>query len=196
MLIEASEADLTTAEQALDRAVEITAATVGELMGFWGFKPSMGRVWAVLYLSQDPLHADELQARTGLSSGSISMTIKELEQWRVVRRVSVPGDRRRAWRAENDILAMVTRVFRMRELTLVRDASRELREALRLLDDDAPSSSPESMMRVRFVATRVRHLLDLARTGERIVERLSRSGSADLSPLKGWLSAVRRAGRG
>ena len=195
MSIETSEAEVTAAEEALARAVEITAATVGELMGFWGFKPSMGRVWAVLYLSQLPLHADELQERTGLSAGSISMTIKELEQWHVVRRVHVPGDRRRAWTAENDILAMVTRVFRERELRLVREASRELREALRLLDDEAPSSSPESMMRVRFVATRVRHLLDLARTGERIVERLSRSGNADLSPLKGWLTAVRRTGR-
>lgn len=195
MSIETSEAEVTAAEEALARAVEITAATVGELMGFWGFKPSMGRVWAVLYLSQRPLHADELQARTGLSTGSISMTIKDLEQWHVVRRVREPGDRRRAWTAENDILAMVTRVFRERELRLVREASRELREALRLLDEEAPSSSPESMMRVRFVATRVRHLLDLARTGERIVERLSRNGNADLSPLKGWLTAVRRTGR-
>ena len=34
---------------------------VGRLIEFWGFKRNMGRVWAVLYLSPEPLTAQDLR---------------------------------------------------------------------------------------------------------------------------------------
>ena len=42
--------DLWPSEQLLSDAV-------GRLMEFWGFKRHMGRIWAVLYLSDEPLAA-------------------------------------------------------------------------------------------------------------------------------------------
>ena len=33
---------------------------VGKLIEFWGFKRNMGRIWSVLYLSPDPLSAEEI----------------------------------------------------------------------------------------------------------------------------------------
>ena len=35
---------------------------VGRLIEFWGFKRNMGRIWAVLYLSPEPLSAEDLRA--------------------------------------------------------------------------------------------------------------------------------------
>ena len=75
------------------RAVALVAETMGELVEFWGFKASMGRIWATLYLSVDPLAADRIATLTGLSTGAVSMGISELAQWGLIRRVAVPGER-------------------------------------------------------------------------------------------------------
>ena len=91
---------------------------------------------------------------------------------------------------------MVTRVFKDRELKLVRRSIQSLSDALAVLEQETLTSDPTVMLRGRFVATRVRQLLDLARTGERLLERLSRSGELDLNPLRSWLDSVRRASLG
>ena len=41
----------------VDLAIDQVAHAIGEVMEFWSFKPSMGRVWSVLYLSRAPLSA-------------------------------------------------------------------------------------------------------------------------------------------
>lgn len=166
-------------DPALEQAVDRVAEAIGDLMEFWNFKPSMGRVWAVLYLSHEPLSAEEICGRTGLSSGSVSMTLNELRLWGVVgrSREAGPGPRRRkTYVAETDILGMVTRVFRERELKQVRRVVHELEAAEALLGDDD-----------RFVVGRVRRLLELAQRGERIVERFAQAGEMDLSPIRNWL---------
>ena len=107
------------AEEARIEATRIVSETLAELMSFWNFKPSMGRLWGVLYLSPQPLTAEQLCARTELSKGSVSMTLAGLLEWEVVRQVAVVGDRRRHFEACTDVLGMITRVFRRRELELV-----------------------------------------------------------------------------
>ncbi|MEY3214691.1 MAG: hypothetical protein RIT28_5172 [Pseudomonadota bacterium] len=188
--------DPVAAARAIDDSIRIAAETIGELMEFWNFKPSMGKVWTVLYLCQEPMSAEEIVERTGLSAGSVSMTLNDLQLWGVVHRVRQDGERRRLYAAETDIWAMVTRVFKDRELKLVRRSIQSLNDALTVLEQETLTSDPSVMLRGRFVATRVRQLLDLARTGERLLERLSRSGELDLNPLRSWLDSVRRASLG
>ncbi len=165
----------------------MAADTIGEIMGFWNFKPSMGKVWTVLYLSQTPLCADEIAAVSGLSSGSVSMTLGELQQWSVIKRHFEPGSRRRRYVAETDVFAMVTQVFRVRELRMISEAIGRLEEALRILDQEGGSSRPEDMLEGRFLATRVRNLLRLARAGRAVVENLANAGTIDLTALRDTL---------
>lgn len=177
-------------EAATQRAIAIVSDTIGELMGFWNFKPSMGKVWTVLYLSRAPLCAEEIVAATDLSAGSVSMTIHELLQWGVIRRSEEPVDRKRRFEAETDILALVTRVFRERELRLIEDVVRRLEHALALLAE-ARSHDPELVLRQRFLVTRVQQLLGLARTGAAVVSRFAQGGTLDLRGLRDALRARR-----
>ncbi len=176
-----------TADAARVRAVTLVADNLAELMRFWNFKPSMGRIWAVLYLSRDPLDAEQIEQLCGLSAGQVSTTLTELQNWGVVRQGGRAG-KRRVYEAETDILAMVARVFRERELVLVERSVRQLEEALALLAGDGLGTTPESVMHTRFVATRVERLLALARTGQAIVQQLARAGNVDLSGLRDALS--------
>ncbi len=178
-------------EAARQQAVGLVAEAIGEIMGFWNFKPSMGRVWSVLYLSAAPLDAEQIEAQTGLSSGMVSTSLTELLQWGVVRRELAPGERRRLFVAETDIWMLVARVFRDRELRMVARSIEQLEAALHLLDHDGRGRDPRAMHQSRFLHTRISRILELARTGHRLIERFSRTGSANLRPLRDVLAAVR-----
>ena len=173
--------------QTLREARRVVAEAVGELMAFWNFKPSMGRVWACLYLSPRPLTSAEIMEETGLSVGSVSMTLTELQTWGVVRSAGRSGSRR-CFEAETDVFKMVTRVFRERELTLVRTTIQKLETAVRLIDEHGRSSVPTQMLEGRFVATRAQRLLDLARTGHTMIDRFTRVGRLDIASIRNKLT--------
>lgn len=169
-------------EESSRKAVMLVAETMGDLMGFWNFKPSLGKVWAVLYLSPEPLAAEDIEERTGLSSGNVSTSLQELMEWGAVARLPAPG-RKRLFVAETDIWQLVARVLRERELRLVERSIEHLSEAARLLDAQR-SSDASAMLHNRFLATRVNNLLELSRAGHRMVDRLSRTGAANFRPLR------------
>jgi DNA-binding transcriptional regulator GbsR (MarR family) len=165
------------------RASALIASAVGDLMEFWNFKPSLGRVWATLYLSQDPMDAEEIEARSGLSSGNVSISLQELLQWGAVKRAPQPG-RRRLFLVETDIWLLVARVMRERELRVIARSIEHMEEALRLLNTEGRSSDPTAMLQNRFIATRVATLLELAKAGHRMVERLSRTGNVNFRSIR------------
>ncbi len=175
------------AAEAHAQAIAVVAEAIGEVMRFWNFKPSMGRIWTVLYLSQEPLDAEEIERMSGLSAGNVSMTLHDLAQWGVVQRAASSGTgtaKRRMYEAETDIWKLVGRVFRDRELRLVDQTIVQLQAALSTLEEHGKSSSATDMMRGRFLVTRVERLLSLARIGRRIVSHLATTGNADLAPLR------------
>ena len=171
----------------LSYARGLVAEAVGDVMGFWNFRPSMGRVWACLYLSPRPLTSAEIVEETGLSVGMVSMTLQEVRRWGVVRDSGRSGGRR-CFEAETDVFKMVTRVFRERELSLVTDTIEKLDRAVKILDEHGRSSVPSKMLEGRFVVTRARRLLELARSGHQMIDRFTRVGRIDLSLIRDKLS--------
>src|SRR5260370_19647799 len=80
----------------LARWEQIAIDAVGDVIEFWGFKRNQGRVWALLYLHDEALPASAIGRTLGLSKGAVSMLIRGLERWRVIRRARGPGAS--AWR--------------------------------------------------------------------------------------------------
>ncbi|MFT7520554.1 MAG: DNA-binding transcriptional regulator GbsR (MarR family) [Kiritimatiellia bacterium] len=169
-------------------AVAIIAETMGELVEFWGFKASMGRIWATLYLSRDPLPADEIARRTGLSSGAVSMSMHDLAGWGLIERVPVPGSRRRHYAAHTDVWEVIRRIFRERELRLVQTAIDRFERALELLEAEAKANPDDHEL--PFIIERVQGLLRLAKIGHSLVARLADVGSFTLQPIRGTLSRI------
>jgi DNA-binding transcriptional regulator GbsR (MarR family) len=105
------------------------ADAVGNAIEFWGFKRNMGRVWALLYLRSGPMTAAELQDTLELSKGAVSMIVRELEQWEVIRRVRTPGSASWSFVAETDLMRMVARVIRAREAGVIARVHADLEDA-------------------------------------------------------------------
>ena len=161
---------------------------VGRLIEFWGFKRNMGRVWTVLYLSPDPLSAEDLRHALGLSSGAVSMTLSELARWGVVRKVWIQGERKDFYAAEVHLWRMISRVFNEREKSEVIAAIDELEEALRRLDHTRKTAvDPSVRARAELQYERISQLLELARLGRRLLDALVSTAKVDAEPLVRFL---------
>lgn len=153
-------------------------------MEFWGFKRNMGRVWTVLYLSPDPLSAEDLRHALGLSSGAVSMTVSELARWGVVRKVWIQGQRKDFYTAEVQLWRMISRVFNEREKSVVNAAIEAFEDALQRLDRIRKTSSdPPTRARAELQHTRISQLLELAKIGRRLLDALVSTAKVDAEPL-------------
>lgn len=158
----------------------IVSDAIGRLMVLWGFKRNMGRVWTLLYLSDEPLPAHVLRERLQLSAGAISMTLSELARWGVVRKVFRQGDRHDYFEAESSLWKMISRVLRERERAEVVLAIEALEDALGALarrEEDANSA------RVQVQRERIQQLLELARLGRSMLDAVIDNARLDAS----WL---------
>jgi DNA-binding transcriptional regulator GbsR (MarR family) len=176
---------MSSPDDARQRAIELAADTMGELIAFWGFKASMGRIWTLLYLSPEPMPADVIVSRTGLSAGAVSMALAELQQWGIVDRAVQSGERKRHFKAETDVWGIVRRVVRERELRLVGRSVQRFSEAVRVTEE-LLKEHPEDAA-AAFMLTRLRGLLGLSQVGYRLVESFAGTGLFTLDPIKGKL---------
>ena len=161
----------------VDPAVLKVADAVGALMESWGFRRNMGRMWAVLYLEDHPLSAADLGERLALSTGAVSMLVNELEQWGIIKKTWVVGERREHFEAETSIWKMVSRVFRERELRWVRTAH----EAFAAAGKELPPGDGE---RHQLIAGRIAGLTQLAQVGAHLLETMLEGSAIDSLPIK------------
>ena len=162
------------------------ADVIGGLMEFWGFKRVLGRIWATLYLSPQPLHAQELGDRLTMSAGAVSMALSELAKWGVVKKAWRPGDRRDYYELETSIWKTVSRVFRERELTMIRSAIETFDEAIRAVGEAAKGARPEEKRRLRFAVERMQSLLGLTRAAETLLLAILEGKRIDPAPIKNF----------
>ncbi len=178
----------------LGPAEAIVSDVIGRLIEFWGFKRNMGRIWAVLYLSPDPLSAEELRKFLHLSTGAVSMTLSELLRWGVVRKVWVQGERKDFFAAEVQLWRMISRVFNEREKAEISFAIDAFEEAIHHLDTQARSGDPVVAKRAELQRERVKQLLEFAKLGKKVLDMLLSTAKVDAEPLARFLLRVSRSG--
>ena len=104
----------------------------GEMGSRWGINRTVGQIYALLYVSSKPLNADEVGGALGFSRSNVSMGLKELQSWNLVRLLHQPNDRREYFQAPEDIWTIFRTLAaerRKRELdptlSMLRDALME-----------------------------------------------------------------------
>ena len=66
----------------------------GEMGVRWGINRTMAQMHALLYLSPAPLNADDICEALGVARFNVSNSLRELQNWGIVKIVHVMGDRR------------------------------------------------------------------------------------------------------
>lgn len=84
----------------------------GQLSARLGLSRTAGQLYALLFLSDEPLCLDYMVERLKVSKGSVSTNIRELEKWGAVRKVWVKGSRKDFYEANSDTLKIVINRFK------------------------------------------------------------------------------------
>ena len=75
----------------------------------------MGELFALLYITGTEWTAEELRSWLHVSRGNVSMNLRELLAWGVVRKVHRPGERRELYRAETEVWTLFRRILKERK---------------------------------------------------------------------------------
>src|SRR5258705_13412004 len=75
----------------------------GEMGTRWGINRTVAQVHALLFLSPNPLPADEISETLAVARSNVSTSLRELQGWRIVRVVHVLGDRRDHFESIKDV---------------------------------------------------------------------------------------------
>jgi DNA-binding transcriptional regulator GbsR (MarR family) len=128
----------------------------GEMGTQWGVNRSVAQIHALLYLSANPVPAEDIAETLNLARSNVSTALKELQGYAIIRRVHVEGDRRDHFVAETDLWEMLLRIVaerKRREIDPTIALMRELAERL-AADPDAPEQLRERVGRMHdFIST-------------------------------------------
>lgn len=87
----------------------------GEMANSWGINRTMGQIHALLYIAAHPLTADAITQELRISRGNASMSLRALEEWGVIRRTHITGDRRDYYQSVEDVWELARIVTRERK---------------------------------------------------------------------------------
>lgn len=100
----------------------------GEMGSRWGINRTVGQIYALLFLSEEALNAEEIVAALRVSRSNVSMGLKELQAWQLVRLKHVPGDRRDYFTTPDDLWEIVRTLVDQRKQREIDPTLSKLRE--------------------------------------------------------------------
>jgi DNA-binding transcriptional regulator GbsR (MarR family) len=93
---------MTDASKSLSPTAQKFILHWGEMGTRWGINRTVAQVHALLFLSERPLAAEEIATTLSVARSNVSTSLRELQGWRIVRGVSVFGDRRQHFESMKD----------------------------------------------------------------------------------------------
>ena len=102
----------------------------GEMGSRWGINRTVGQIYALLYVTRKALNADEIGESLAFSRSNVSMGLKELQSWNLVKLQHLPNDRREYFSAPEDVWAIFRTLAEERRKREIDPTLSMLRDAL------------------------------------------------------------------
>src|SRR5262245_38684329 len=153
----------------------------GEMGARWGINRTVAQVYALLYLSSEPLDADDIAKTLSVARSNISTSLRELQAWGIIRVVHVLGGRRDHFTATKDVWQTFQRILDERKRREV-DPTLEVLQAC-VAELDAGDSRDEYVRH---------HLLDLFATMVSLYEEVRRLPSDRLPQIVKLRGKIRK----
>jgi DNA-binding transcriptional regulator GbsR (MarR family) len=102
----------------------------GEMGTRWGINRTVAQIHALLFLSKKPLPADEIAHTLGIARSNVSNSLRELQNWGIVRVAHILGDRRDHFESMKDVFAMFRVIARERKKREIDPTVQMLQQAI------------------------------------------------------------------
>jgi DNA-binding transcriptional regulator GbsR (MarR family) len=166
-------------QQTLREARERFIALWGQMASNWGIPRTMAEVHGLLFINNKPMNTDEVMQTLGISRGNASMTLRALQEWGIISRAHIRGDRKEYFQAEQDVWKLFRTILRERKKREIDPLLEALRACRDLTSEQSSTSSrkigPEAAT-VQAHNERLDSMLDFIEMIDNISQRLIASG--------------------
>jgi DNA-binding transcriptional regulator GbsR (MarR family) len=159
----------------LSPAVEKYVLHWGEMGTRWGTNRTVAQIQALLYLSPEPLRADQIVDALSVARSNVSTSIRELQSYQLVRMTHVLGDRRDYFESLHDVWELFRVIIEQRK-------QRELNPTLSMLRTAAEEVELEKETDP-VTKERIRNMLVFVETTSDWYEQISDIPSSTLTKL-------------
>ena len=114
----------------------------GEMGTRWGVSRTVSQIHALLFLLGRPMHAEEIALVLQVARSNVSTSIRELQNWDLVKVTHLAGDRRDHFESELDpweLMRIIVRERKEREFDPTTAFLRECVESREFAREDAPT---------------------------------------------------------
>jgi DNA-binding transcriptional regulator GbsR (MarR family) len=155
-------------ESEIERIRHNLLASFGRSMDIWGLSDTIGRMFGLLYLADEPLSLDDMAAELEVSKATISVNIRTLERIKSVQKIWRKGSRKDYYAVERDFNKILQEILRTNAIDEIKLHSEANAEAIRayqaLIGGDYPLEVREQAQRD---LEKVHILTEWIRVGER-----------------------------
>jgi DNA-binding transcriptional regulator GbsR (MarR family) len=116
----------------------------GEMGSRWGINRTVAQTHALLFIADRPLAADEIAETLKVARSNVSVSLRELESWGILKKVSVLGDRRDHFETTVDVWTMFRTILDERKRREIDPTLAILRECVA----EAKGSDPHAHRRL------------------------------------------------
>src|SRR4030095_538644 len=140
----------------IDRTVGIFVDGVGAAAATSGILSQLqGRIFALLYLHAAPLFAlEDIAAALGQSKSNVSVNIRGLVDWHLVRRVPTPGSRRDHYEAATGFWRVMQEIMERRFRWTVRQVLATIADTERAASESRGRGASAAFVTARLTAVR------------------------------------------
>ncbi|GAB4422111.1 MAG: GbsR/MarR family transcriptional regulator [Anaerolineae bacterium] len=157
----------------------------GEMGSLWGINRTMAQVHALLFISPEPLCANDIMAELQISRGNVSMALRELIAWGIVNRVHIKGERREFYTTEKDVWTLFRIIARERKKREVDPTIEVLRESVTKLNQMPDTDG-------NYEREQLKNLLDFFETGIEVYKDLEMQTPTSILKLMGKALRVKQ----
>ncbi|KHF38149.1 GbsR/MarR family transcriptional regulator [Halalkalibacter okhensis] len=127
----------------LERARSRFIDSMAQNMNLYGITPSVGRLYGLLYFSEEPMTLDCMKDELGMSKTSMSTSVRQLQELKMVEKVWKKGIRKDLYQSIDDWYETFSDLFSVKWRSGVsvniNSLQKSLEELEELLEDEATS---------------------------------------------------------
>ena len=152
----------------------------GEMGSRWGVNRTVAQIHALLFYCGRPMHAEEITELLAVARSNVSTSLKELQNWNLIRVTHVLGDRRDYFETSLDVWELFRTIVRERK-------EREFDPTVRMLTElvaqpGFAAEPPDAQDRVRetlkFMATLGAWSEEMLRLSPATLEKVLKMGAS------------------
>ncbi len=172
-----------TSQQQLCTAQDLFIRRWGEMGQTWGINRTMAEIHALLYITGQPLCTDDVMERLHISRGNVSMSLRALCDWGIIRRLHKLGERREYFESLGDVWEMFSIIATERKRREIDPVLETIKQCQRMLDANSIGKAAANQESVKLTRDRLAGMEEFMSVTNKIFQQFVGNARSGLSRI-------------